>query len=116
MRVGADELADLIDQEDEPVLRPLGVQVLLDPLAEVLDRQGEVVLGPVDPLFGGGLALAERFAERLDDLIPVELVGVPLLDPIQAGVLLVGVRGTPASLPFDSRYRSMWAMCGWSPL
>ena len=49
--VGADELADFIDQEDEPVLRPLGVQVLLDPLAEVLDGQGEVVLGPVDPLF-----------------------------------------------------------------
>ena len=36
------------------------------------------------------LALAERFAERLDDLIPVELVGVPLLDPIEAGVLFVG--------------------------
>ena len=50
--VGADELADFIDQEDEPVLRPLRVEVLLDPLAEVLDRQGEVVLGPVDPLFG----------------------------------------------------------------
>ena len=88
--VGADELADFIDQEHDPVLRPLGIQVLLDPLAEVLDRHGEVVFGPVDPLFGCGLALAERFAERLDDLIPVELVGVPLLDPIEAGVLFVG--------------------------
>ena len=79
--VAADELADLIDQEDQPVLRPLGVQVLLDPLAEVLDGQREVVLGPVDPLLGGRLTLAEGFAERLDDLIPVELVGVPLLRP-----------------------------------
>ena len=62
---------------------PLESRYSFDPLAEVLDGQGEAVLGPVDPLLGGCLALAESFAERLDHLIPVELVGVPLLRPIR---------------------------------
>ena len=79
VRVGADELTDFIDQEHDAVLRPFGIEVLLDPLAEVLDRHREVVFGPVDPLFGCWLALAERFAESLDDFIPVELVSVPFL-------------------------------------
>ena len=79
MRVVPDELTDFIDQEHDSVLRPLGIQVFLDPLAEVLDRHREIVFSPVDPLFGCRLALAESFAERLDDLIPVELVRVPFL-------------------------------------
>ncbi len=52
MRVVPDELAHFIDQEYDPVLRPLGVQVLLDPLAEVLDRHCEVVFGSVEPFLG----------------------------------------------------------------
>ena len=63
--VGADELPDLIDQEEEAVLRPLRVQVLLDPFAEVLDGQREVVLGTVDPLLRGVLALPERLGKGL---------------------------------------------------
>ena len=39
--VGPDELADFIDQEHDPMLRPLGIQVFLDPFAEVLDRRSE---------------------------------------------------------------------------
>ena len=60
---------------------PFGVEVLLDPLGEVLDGQGEVLLGAVDPLLAGLLALAEGRGESLDDLIPVELVGVAFVDP-----------------------------------
>ena len=39
---------------------------------------------------GGRFALAEGFAESLDNLIPVELIGVPFLLPIESGVFFVG--------------------------
>ena len=97
--IGADELADFIDQEDEPVVRPLGIEIFLDPFAEVLDGQGEIVLGIVDPLLRRFSALAERLAERLDDLIPVELVGIPLVEPIPGRWLLCRRRGTPPACP-----------------
>ena len=102
MRISPDELTDLIDQEHDPLLRPFGIEVLLDPLAEVFDRHREVIFGPVDPPLGGGLALAEGFAEGLDDLISVELVGVPFFCPLQASVLLVsGVERLQLPLGFE---------------
>ena len=48
------------------------------------------------------MALAEGFAEGLDDLIPIELVGVPFFCPIQASVLLVsGVECLQLTLGFE---------------
>ena len=35
----ADELTDLVHQEDDAVVRSAGVQVLPDPSSEVLDRE-----------------------------------------------------------------------------
>ena len=72
MGVAADELADLIDQEDDPVVLALLIEVLLDPFAEVLDGEREVLFGLVDPLFSGLLALAGSGGPGLDDLIVVE--------------------------------------------
>ena len=46
--------------------------------------------GSVDPLLGGEGTLAEDVTEGFDDLIAVELVGIPFLDPREAGVRLIG--------------------------
>ena len=72
------------------MLRSLRIDVFLDPFTEVLDRQGKIVFRPVNPLLGSRLALAQGFAERLDDFIPVELVRIPLGIPFQASQFLVG--------------------------
>ena len=103
MRVGADELADFIDQEEQSVVRPLGVEILLDPFAEVLDREGETALPPRRSTSRGIWALAERLGEGLDHLIPVEMVGVTLLDPLVPGGLAEGIVELPASFPLPSR-------------
>ena len=47
----------------------------------VLHRHGEIVFGPINPLFGCSLALSKGFAERLHQLIPVELILVRPLMP-----------------------------------
>ena len=81
MRVGPDEPADFVDEERDPMPRPFRVQVFVHPLAEILDRQGEVALGPFDPSDARRLALPEGLAERLDDLVLIEFVGVPFVLP-----------------------------------
>jgi hypothetical protein len=98
--VSSDKLPDLIDKEHDPVLRSLGVQVLLHPLAEVLDRNGQIILGSIDPFFRCGLALAKRFTKRcrtcrwLDPVVnnPSDTVGygkcTPMIDMTTAGLPL----------------------------
>ena len=63
MAVRADELADLIHQENKSVAWPFGIQVLPDPLGEVLHGEREIVLGIVDPFLRGFLALAQGLLE-----------------------------------------------------
>ena len=90
LAVLADELPDLVDQENQAVLRAPGIQVLLHPLAEVLDAQREVRFGGVHPSFGGFLALPGGLREGVDDLVAVEGVGVAFLRPLLPGLLAVG--------------------------
>ena len=79
--VPTDELPDFIDQEDDAVILALLVEILLHPLAKILDSDGEVVFRLVDPLFGSFFALAGGGTPGFDDLIVIELVGIPLLLP-----------------------------------
>ena len=38
------------------MLRPFGVEIVLDPFAEVLHREGKAALGSIDPLLSRFLA------------------------------------------------------------
>ena len=87
MGVLADELADLVHQEDDAVVGAPAVEVFLDPLGEVLDgQQGlEVVLGLVEPGPRALGALAQGVRQGLHQLVGVEAVAVSLLLPVDIG-------------------------------
>ena len=71
--IGADELPDLVNEKDDAVGRPPGIQVALDPLAEILASQGECIFGTVNPFLAGLFTLAEGMGQCLDDLVSIEL-------------------------------------------
>ena len=87
----ADELTDFVDKEDQAVSGTLGVEVLLHPLAEVLDGERKGVLHVVEPLGAGLLALSQGVGDRLDEGVPVELVGVALVEPLVSGGQSIGI-------------------------
>jgi hypothetical protein len=76
--VVADELADLIDEEDDAVAGGLGGEVVADELGEGFDVDAVFVARTVEPLAGGCLALLEGDRERMDDVVPQEVDRVAL--------------------------------------
>jgi len=85
MRVGADELADFVNEEDQPAVGAFRVEVILHPLAEVFDRQRKAALGAVNPLFGGFGAELERLRKGCHDFVAMKMISVPLRNPFRSG-------------------------------
>ena len=83
----ADELADLVHQEDQAMGGAAAVEILAHPAGEVLHREqrGEVGLGLVQPAAGALGALAQGVGQRLHHLVEVEAVAVALGVPGDAG-------------------------------
>src|SRR5271157_4893547 len=91
MGVAADELADFVDEENDPVARSLGVKILLHPSTKIFHRDREFVLCAFDPADARVLALAQGLAQGLDDLVLMDFVGVTLGPPITPSELLEGL-------------------------
>ena len=83
--VGADELADLIREEQDAVLGRLGVEILFDPMAKVFDRDAEGLFGILEPLMRRLGGKVENAGQRLLDVVLVELIAVALIEPVQPG-------------------------------
>ena len=95
MGIGADELPDLINEKDDAVVFSPAIEIVLDPLAEVLDGQGKIVLSAINPFFTRLFALAEGMGQCLDDLVPIERVGVAFVNPAGAGQCPIGIVKDP---------------------
>ncbi len=105
--VAADELADLIRQEHDAVVRALAVQIALDPFGEIFHRQAEIVYRSVDPLLHRAFALSQGLGERSDNLFfgdpPAAELG---LDPSRKaeGGLLQGLLQQQAARRFEDLF------------
>ena len=76
--VVADELTDLVDQEDDAVAGGPGLEVGVHQLGEGLDVDAVLVARAVEPLAGGFLALPERDRERMHDIVAQEVDRIAL--------------------------------------
>ena len=87
MGVLADELADLVHQEDDAVAGASAVQVLLDPAGEILDGQEglEVVLRLFEPGPGPLDGLAQSLRQCLHQLVRVKAVAISFQLPVHIG-------------------------------
>jgi hypothetical protein len=88
LRVVADELADLVDQEDDAVTGRFGCQITLDQFGEPFDVDAVGLAGVVEPGGGGFFALLKGFGEGMNDIVAQEIDGIALGIPGRA--ILVG--------------------------
>ncbi|MCY1286006.1 hypothetical protein D9M69_383460 [compost metagenome] len=89
--IAADELADLVHQEQDTVLGRLGLEVLAHPVAEVLDRDTECLFGLLEPLvrcFGGQ---SQHLCQGFLDIVLIELVAIALFGPDQTSRFIEGL-------------------------
>ena len=91
VRVGADELADLVDEEVEPETFGLLVQPSLDLVGEVLDGDGVLVAVLGEDVGRRALALTADFGVGLGDVGLFEDALLAALGPVTAGDALVGL-------------------------
>ena len=78
--VGANVLADLVDHKEQAKVFALGVYVVFD-LSDELFNGDVRCFGAVEPVARGGFAHAERFRERIDNIVLKKRKGVTGIFP-----------------------------------
>ena len=76
LRVLADELTHLVDEEDDAVTRALGVQVVAHQFSETFDVDAVAVARIVEPFTGRLGRHVERSTEASDNVVTMKVDGV----------------------------------------